>query len=173
MASAIREWLGTYPAVRVQHRKDYPAGKGLEAWQDDEGATWVKSLVVDDAAKRMVRKGVLRAYSVGMDHVVTQPSAMAKRFFITGGTLTEVSLCDRPANTRCGITIAKSGQYVGTAYRVTKSGKIKVTKPGKEKVKPVSMTGDYRAYVRWMAQSPDPLEREWAYQQKQALNVQG
>ena len=46
MAAAVRECLGTYPAVRLQHRGDYPAGKGLEAWQDAAGATLLKALIV-------------------------------------------------------------------------------------------------------------------------------
>jgi hypothetical protein len=39
MAQAVKSWLATYPAVRLQHRPDYPAGTGLSAWQDDQGAT--------------------------------------------------------------------------------------------------------------------------------------
>ena len=66
MASAVREFMGTYPAIRLQHRPDYPVGKGLEAWQDAEGATHLKALIVDEQCKRMVRKQVLRAFSVGL-----------------------------------------------------------------------------------------------------------
>lgn len=137
MASAVKEYMSTFPAVRLQHRGDAPIGKALEAWQDDQGATWLKSLIVDAEAQRMVRKGVLAAYSVGISAPETRKSARAPRFEIVGGRLTEVSLVDEPSNARCGITVCKSkdgaAEYIGRAFKVGKSGKVKVSKPGKVK----------------------------------------
>lgn len=123
MAAAVREFMGTYPAIRLQHRPDYPVGKGLEAWQDPEGATHLKALIVDDQAKRMVRKGVLAAWSVGLTDVQTQKSARCPRFEIVGFRLTEVSLVDSPSNARCGIQVvsksaAGSPRYIGKAFVV-------------------------------------------------------
>ena len=66
MAKAVKDYMASYPAVRLQHRGDDPIGKGLEAWQDPDGSTWLKALIVDEQAKRMVRKQVLRAWSVGL-----------------------------------------------------------------------------------------------------------
>ena len=43
-----------------------PAGIGLEVNTDDSGATWVKSLIIEPVAKKLVAKGALRAYSVGI-----------------------------------------------------------------------------------------------------------
>jgi hypothetical protein len=122
MNQAVKDWLATYPAVRLQHRGDYPVGKGLEAWQDDTGATWVKSLVVDAAAQKMVRSGVLAAYSVGIAEPQTRQSVKARRWEIYGGRLAEVSLVDSPSNSRCGIqVVAKSAggslEYVGKAWK--------------------------------------------------------
>lgn len=144
MASAIKEWLASYPAVRYQHRGDHPAGRGLEAWQDADGSTWLKALICDDAAKRMVRKRVLRSFSVGLGDVQTRKSSRCPRYEIVGGRLVEVSVCDSPSNPRCGIeVIGKSagGQavYVGKAfgmakkpvkYKIDKSGQV-VTKSGR------------------------------------------
>jgi hypothetical protein len=123
MASAVKEWLATYPAVRLQHRSDYPAGRGLEAWTDDQGSTFVKSLIVDDQAKRMVRKGVLRAYSVGIADPQTRQSVKARRWEIYGGRLAEVSLVDSPSNARCGIRVVDKSadgtpRYLGKAFVV-------------------------------------------------------
>jgi hypothetical protein len=128
MAQAVKDWLGSYPAVRMQHRPDYPAGKGLEAWQDSDGATWLKSLIVDDKAKKLVKSGVLRAYSVGIASPKTRPHVKASRYEIYGGRLVEVSVCDSPSNARCGIEVCKtvggSARYVGRAWG-------KPPKPGK------------------------------------------
>lgn len=122
MASAVKDFIASYPAIRVQHRPDFPAGKGLEAWQDDSGATWLKSLIVDERAKKLVRTKTLAAYSIGISNPVTRKSARAPHTEIVGGVLREVSLVDSPANARCGITVCKSRGgnpgYVGKAFRV-------------------------------------------------------
>jgi hypothetical protein len=157
MAAAVREFMGTYPAVRLQHRPDYPVGKGLEAWQDDQGATWLKSLIVDSKAKKLVKAGVLAAYSVGIADVQTRKSARAPRFEIVGGRLAEVSVVDSPSNARCGIrVIGKSAGgalgYVGKAF-----GDDPVVE---------SLT----AFAAARLDSPDPLQRELA---RRVLSGQG
>jgi hypothetical protein len=125
MASAVKSWMATYPAVRFQHRADYPVGRGLEAWTDDQGATWVKALIVDDKAQKMVRRQVLRAFSVGIAEPQTRPSQKARRWEIYGGRLAEVSLVDSPSNARCGIEVCKSAggrlEYSGKPWKKPKS----------------------------------------------------
>jgi len=128
MAQAVDEFLKSYPAIRVQHRHDYPAGRGLEAWQDPDGATWLKSLIVDDQAKRMVKRSVLSAYSIGIAEPQQRQSVKARRWEIYGGRLAEVSLVDSPSNARCGIqVVAKSAggglEYVGKAWEMDKAQK--------------------------------------------------
>jgi phage head maturation protease len=164
MAAAVREYLDTYPAVRVQHDPQRPVGKGLEAWQDNTGATWLRSLIVDDAAKKLVRKGVLKAYSVGIANPQTRQSQKARRWEIYGGRLAEVSLVDSPSNGRAGITVCKmvkgTPRYDGTTYRITKSGKLKITKP--------DLAKSAKAAVRendpwlWFLNSGNPFDRESA-----------
>jgi hypothetical protein len=155
MASAVKEWLGTYPALRYQHRGDYPAGRGLEAWQDADGATWLKALVVDSAAVKMVKKQVLTAFSVGLTDVQTRKSARAPRFEIVGFRLTEVSLVDSPTNARCGITVCKSvggvPEYVGKTF-----GKVKTPKLGKAARRDLAARD---------LLSSDPQTREVAYRE--------
>lgn len=148
MASAVNEWLRTYPAVRLQHRADTPVGKGLEAWQDSDGATWLKSLIVHKAAKKMARSGVLAAYSIGIAEPVTKQSARARRYEIVGGRLAEVSLVDSPSNARCGIRVlGKSAggglEYLGKAWNVPKSKKQKAVEK--------ALSGDPAAYAAWLA----------------------
>ena len=179
MAVAVKEWLRTFPAVRVQHQ-NIPAGKGLEAWQDPDGSTWLKSLVVAEDAKRLVRRGVLTAYSVGMGDVVTSPNPNVKRYHITGFKLVECSLVDSPSNARCGIEIIGksaggvprySGKVFGVAkkpgkYRIDKAGQV-VTKSGRVVMTKSQLAAIGEAAARETAwagylNSSDPWEREAA-----------
>lgn len=160
MKQAVDEWLRTYPAVRLQHRPDYPVGKGLSAWQDPDGSTWLESVLVDDKAKELTRKQVLRAYSVGLADVQTRKSARAPRFEIVGGRLAEVSVCDSPSNARCGIRILGKSAGGGLEY----VGKVfgKAPKPGKPgKIAKRAAARERDAVAGWL-DSPDPAVREMA-----------
>lgn len=109
MAKAVQDWLSTGPNLRVQHNPQRdPAGIGLTAETDSSGATWVKSLVCEPVAKRLVSKGALRAYSVGIARPTISRDQSARGGRITDGTLVEISLVDRPANKSCGIQLVKS-----------------------------------------------------------------
>jgi hypothetical protein len=117
MAKAVQDWLTSGPNLRVQHNAQRdPAGVGLTANTDGEGATWVKSLVVEPIAQKLVSKGALRAYSVGIARptIERDVTGKARGGVITGGTLVELSLVDRPANKSCGIQLVKSASD-GTA----------------------------------------------------------
>jgi hypothetical protein len=122
MKSAIQEWLATGANLRVQHNPQRdPAGIGITANTDDHGATWVKSLVVEPIAQKLVAKGALRAYSVGIARPTIENDITAKGGRITGGTLVELSLVDRPANKGCGIQLVKSAddgslEYTGKMF---------------------------------------------------------
>jgi hypothetical protein len=112
-AKAMEDWKATGGNVRVQHqaRRD-PAGKALaiEIDRDGDGGHWLKSLVVEPVAKRLVEKGVLTAYSVGISRPVIKrdPTGKARGGIVAGGELAEISLVDRPANKHCGLVLAKS-----------------------------------------------------------------
>lgn len=108
---ALKSWLSSGGNLRVQHNPHRdPAGIGLEVQvdRDGDGAHWLKALVVEPVAKRLVEKGALRAFSVGImrPRIVSHMKAM--RGMITGGDFGEVSLVDRPANRNCVFSIVKS-----------------------------------------------------------------
>jgi hypothetical protein len=100
---ALQEWMEKAPTLRVQHngQRD-PAGSGikLEVNRDGDGAHWVKGVVDEPIAQRLVRKGHLRAFSVGIAAPVIERdmTGKAKGGIITGGRIVEVSLVDSPAN---------------------------------------------------------------------------
>jgi hypothetical protein len=112
-AKALRDWLDIAPTLRVQHngQRD-PAGSGVhvEIDRDGDGAHWVKSAVDEPIAKMLVKKGHLRAYSVGIARPVVERdvTGKARGGVVTGGTIVEVSLVDSPANRSCFLEIAKA-----------------------------------------------------------------
>jgi len=115
-AKAVQDWLTTGGNVRVQHNPQLlPAGKGLEVEinRDGDGGHWVKSLVVEPTAAKLVKAGVLTAYSVGISRPQIKPdvTGKARGGIITGDASTsiaEISLVDRPANRNCSITVCKN-----------------------------------------------------------------
>jgi len=121
MAAAIQEWMDTGPNIRMSHDPKRPIGKGLQAWQDNAGATWVKSLICDDQAKKFIRKQVLTAYSVGISNAKIRHSMKAAGGEIYSGNLSEVTVCDRPSNPRCGIQIVKGSTYTNKVFKVKKT----------------------------------------------------
>lgn len=120
-SKALGNWLSSGGNVRVQHNpKLYPAGKGLavELDRDGDGGHWVKSLIVEDTAKKLVKAGVLRAYSVGISRPVIKRdvTGKARGGIVTGGDdteIAEISLVDRPANRNCSITLMKGAGMDG------------------------------------------------------------
>jgi hypothetical protein len=122
MAKAAPLWLNSGGNVRVQHNPQRdPAGVGIKVETDATGATYVTAKVIEPVAQKLVSRGALRAYSVGIAKPTIQRDASAPGGRITGGELVEISLVDRPANKRCGITMVKSeagaqAEYVGEIF---------------------------------------------------------
>jgi len=119
---AIQNWLSSGANVRVQHNSQRdPAGIGVEATSDNDGATWVKSLVVEPVAKTLVSKGALRAYSVGIARPKIVRDSVARGGRIVDGEIVEISLVDRPANKNCGIQLVKAATLGGAPEWVGKT----------------------------------------------------
>ena len=117
---ALADWIDSGGNVRVQHNPQRdPAGKGVAVEFTPDGH-YVKALIVEPVAKRLVEKGVLRAYSVGISRPVIERdmTGKARGGLIKGGVLSELSLVDRPANGNCTLQLIKaaadgSAEYVG------------------------------------------------------------
>ena len=108
---AIADWMATGANLRVQHNPQRdPAGIGVEIHTDKSGASWLRALVVEPIAKKLVAKGVLRAYSVGIANptIERDVTGKARGGIIKGGKIVEISLVDRPANPSCGVQLVKS-----------------------------------------------------------------
>ena len=135
---ALKTWLESGGNVRVQHNATRdPAGVGMQVDlnRDGDGAHYLKALVVEPTAQRLVEKGVLRAFSVGImrPRIVTDTKARGGR--IVGGELGEVSLVDRPANRNCSFTLVKADKGGAPQW----VGKVAGDIPGEDRPTPATM----------------------------------
>jgi hypothetical protein len=175
-SKAIRQWLDTGGNVRVQHaaQRD-PAGIGVKCWTDQNGASWVRSNIIEPTAQLLVRKGALRAYSIGIRNPVIKRdlSGNASGGIITGGEIVELSLVDRPANKSCGITVTKSANGL-----LCKTFGADLTKAEKKAAKEIRKMQAHRPtedelynfrLSRWL-NSDSAIEREAA---REALRARG
>src|SRR5690242_17264935 len=152
-SKAIADWLSSGANVRVQHNAQRdPAGVGVEVNTGGDGATWVKSLVVEPTAKTLVRHKALRAYSVGIARPKIVRDNVARGGRIVDGEIVEISLVDRPANKNCGIELVKAdkdgnaeftGKMFGDQDVLTKAAKdedeITVTMPASTTFTPADL----------------------------------
>ena len=122
LKSAMPQWFKTGANVREQH-SSIAAGVGIELNAD--GDKWMlKSEVVDPVTQTKVRKGVLKAYSIGIKQAKVMKSDEAPNGVIVGGNIVEVSLVDRPANPNARIEIAKSVNGELTMSEIEKADDI-------------------------------------------------
>lgn len=110
---ALGEYLQTAPTLRVQHNPQRdPAGSAVkvEVNRDGDGAHWLKAVVDEPVAQRLVKRGHLRAFSVGIaaPSIERDLKGKARGGIIKGGRIVEVSLVDSPANRSCFLELAKS-----------------------------------------------------------------
>jgi hypothetical protein len=107
LASAIERALPEYlrfPAVRLQHQQ-IPIGKTVEVDIGKDRVTRVVTRIYDRDAITKVRAQVLRGFSLG-GHVTSRDPQDPT--VITGLVLSELSLCDRPANSSAVVTLWKA-----------------------------------------------------------------
>jgi len=122
---ALAKWLETGGNVRMAHDPRKPVGKGLqiEIDRDGDGKHRVQSLIVDPLAQKMIEKGVLTAYSLGISHPVIKrdPTGQAPGGIICGGELSELSIVDRPSCKNAYLELAKAAangscEFTGKVY---------------------------------------------------------
>jgi hypothetical protein len=114
LKNALPAWFSEGANIREQHNGKIVAGVGIELEQGANDKWWLKSHVIDPSTVLKVKHKALRGYSVAITggQVVKSHSAPAGE--ITGGSIYEVSLVDRPSNPHCGVTIVKAAGAGGT-----------------------------------------------------------
>lgn len=105
-AEAVKAALPDYlkfGAVREMHQPK-AAGTALEASVQPDGRLWFGALVVDPEAILKVQTGVYKGFSIGGRVTARAPENPQ---MITGLSLVEISLVDRPANPEAVFTLVK------------------------------------------------------------------
>jgi len=106
LASAIKAAIPEYMQwanVREMH-SNIAAGKALSIHVNDAGETEFEARIINSETVKKVKEGVLQGFSIGGRKVKYDPT---DRHIITGISLSEVSVVDRPANPDCRFQIAK------------------------------------------------------------------
>ena len=102
--AALPDYL-KFPTIRTMHRPN-PVGKTVYVKQDSKG-TFIEGRVYDEDTKKLIKGGVLRAFSIG-GGVIERDNKNPK--VIRKIRLSEISLVDSPANKQCDITMWKRGK---------------------------------------------------------------
>ncbi len=159
---ALKDWMASGPNLRVMHNSQRdPAGSGVkvEVNRDGDGAHWVKSVVDEPVAVRLVKGGHLRAYSVGIAKPVIERdmTGKARGGIIRGGSLAELSLVDRPANVSCSLSLVKAAKDGHAEFPATltasdeilaKAAAPAVTKAAKDKGVTVTLPSNMSLSVK-------------------------
>lgn len=118
LKTAMPAWMSSGGNIREQH-SSIAAGVATELEQN--GDSWmVTATVVDPVSARKVEKGVLKGFSIGIRNPRIVKDARAPGGIITGGTVVETSLVDRPANPTCMLLLAKMAKPGPTQAEVSK-----------------------------------------------------
>lgn len=150
-AGSLRKWFETGANVRVMHSPNlYPAGKGVELVSSDDGQ-YLKAKVVEPTAAKLVKEGVLSAYSVGIARPRIVRDSLAKNGRVVGGETVEVSLVDRPANPSCGVVLAKMAGDEVQLVSETLGDLEKAAPPVDDPAEPAVTVGDVKVTPKDLA----------------------
>lgn len=107
LSTAMPEWFSTAGNIRAQHNAHSAVGKATEHSFDADGH-YITARIVDREAIAKTKAGVFTGFSIGIRRPKIVKSPTAPNGLINGGMITEVSLCDRPANPACTLMLCKA-----------------------------------------------------------------
>ena len=115
LGRALKEYLATAPRSGSSTTRSATrpgSAVQVDVNRDGDGAHWLKAAVDEPVAQRLVKKGHLRAFSVGIARPVIERdvTGKARGGIIKGGKIVEVSLVDSPANRSCFLEMAEVRQ---------------------------------------------------------------
>lgn len=106
---AMPEWFRTGANIREQHDGKRAVGVGVAHDIGPDGH-YIKAHIVDPISVLKVKTGVLKGYSIGISNPKVSKSESAPNGLIDGGSICELSICDRPSNPGCQLTLAKAAK---------------------------------------------------------------
>ncbi len=102
VAAALPDFM-KYGNIREMHQPS-AVGRAYQARMDEKGL-WIAAKIVDDAAWAKVREGVYQGFSIG-GAVTARDEDDPK--IVTGCSVQEISLVDRPANPEAKVVMFKA-----------------------------------------------------------------
>lgn len=111
LSTAMPKWYnnGLGGNVREQHDPHRAVGKAVEHEIADDGH-YVTARIVDPVAVAKTRAGVFTGFSIGIRSPKLSKSDNAPNGLLVGGDIVELSLCDRPSNPSCLLTLVKAAK---------------------------------------------------------------
>jgi ketosteroid isomerase-like protein len=107
LAAAMPRWYQTGGNIREQHDSKRAIGKAID--HEVEGDShYVTARIVDPVAVLKTKAGVFSGFSIGVARPKISKGVGAPNGVVDGGEIIELSLCDRPSNPGCLITLVKS-----------------------------------------------------------------
>lgn len=105
---AMPAWFSEGGNIREQHDGKRAAGVAVTYQKRDDGQHWIDAEIVDPVTITKIQKNVLRGFSFGAKNARVTVDKAAAGGRIVDGTITEVSVVDRPCNPGMLFTIAKA-----------------------------------------------------------------
>lgn len=105
LQKALPEWY-RWGNVREMHGPR-AVGTAQKLEWDENDEPWLTAKIVDKEAAHKVREGVYKGFSIGIRKPILKHDRNAPKGRFVGGTITEVSVVDRPANPDSGFKILK------------------------------------------------------------------
>lgn len=129
MSAAMPDYL-KFGAVREMHQS-VAAGTAIEMEVKTDGRTWFGAHVVDPIAVKKVYAKVYKGFSIG-GRVTSRDTENPK--MITGLTLNEISLVDRPANPEATFALFKADGIPAPAEKTAEDDDVEKARSGKDKL---------------------------------------
>jgi hypothetical protein len=107
LASAMPRWYQTGGNIREQHDSKRAIGKAIDHEVDGD-SHYVTAHIVDPVAVLKTKAGVFSGFSIGVARPKISKGVGAPNGVVDGGEIIELSLCDRPSNPGCLITLVKT-----------------------------------------------------------------
>lgn len=108
LKSAMPDWFTAGGNIREQH-SSIAAGVATDYEAKSDGH-YITARIVDPVSVKKVETGVLKGFSIGIRNprVIRDAKAVGGR--IVGGTIVEISVVDRPANSNAKLMLAKAAE---------------------------------------------------------------
>lgn len=95
--------------IRIMHGLELGGKVTRVDYKDDKKEIWIETEPVDDSVWMKIKKGFLRAFSIGGDYAWKKDEVIAGKSYVRfGANISEISYVDAPCNPDAIITVVKA-----------------------------------------------------------------